>query len=383
METLRRLFYDPATGYLSASKLYQKAKPLDPTITHKLVKEFLSNQETQQIHQERRKSSKQYPLTAYQPFARLQIDLLDVSNENPQQNGGTRYLFLAIDVYSRYAFQVPIKAKTEVACLSAFKTIIEQISLMDYITTQIDSDSEPAFKSRSFTQYCSDNKIQQHYSQIGDHASLGIVDRFCRTLRGYIAKYQTAHQTQRYIDVLPALLQNYNSTIHSTLKETPERAIQMGGISGQMEDQVAKASKVSHNRVSFHKGDQVRLLVKKQLFDKGTAHFTKSIHTILAFTDGLYYVSDRVKGYRKSEMLLITKSESAPPGSPPVQQPDLRIPLEELREAQQAERRQVRLQAKEGVERNTHTITEEEEKQAKKARMLRRRPVNHPFMVSH
>lgn len=371
MDTLKRIFYDPKQGFISAAKLYIKAKATDPSITHKLVKEFLSNQETAQIHQERRKKA-HYPLTAYHPFSRLQVDLLDVSNENPNQNKGTRYLFLCIDVFSRYVYAVAIKSKTEQSCLSAFKQIHKQIST-NYTISQLDSDSEPAFKSHSFTKYCQDNNITQHFSQIGDHASLGVIDRFCRTLRNYITKYQTARQTQRYIDVLPDLIQNYNTTIHSTLKLSPEQAIHMGGISKYIPTQVAKASAIPYNRESYQIGDKVRLLLKKSLFEKGTSRFTKSTHTISEIEDGLYFVADRVNGYRKSELQLISGSvETAPNIEEP---PD----LEERKETQAVERRITRRMAKEGVERNVHEPTDEE----RTARVLRRKPVNRPFMLSY
>jgi hypothetical protein len=379
MELLSQLYYDPTTGFISQEKLYQKAKPLDPTITRKLVKTFLSTQEIAQVHKKRHKSY-QYPLTAYAPFSRLQIDLLDVSNENPPQNRGTRFLFLAIDVFSRYLFAIPLKSKSEAQCSQALITILSQIP-QTYIPRQIDSDSESAFKSHAFSKLCLDRNIKQNFAQIGDHASLGIVDRVCSTLRSYIAKYQDSRQSQHYIDILPSLVENYNTTIHSTLKDTPTNAILTGGITDYLHNQTVKASQVAYNKTDYPPGTLVRLLIKRQLFDKGQARFTKTTHSITELKDGLYYVSDRVGGYRKSELQLITQTDSPPDfeDAGEEQQPD----LEELREAQQAERRQVRLQAKEGVERNTHTITEEEEKQARKARALRRRPVNHPFMLSH
>ena len=54
--------------------------------------------------------------------------------------------------------------------------------------------------------------------------SLGVIDRFCRTLRNLINKYCTSHKTTRYIDVLPKLIDNYNNKHHSTIKCTPNEA---------------------------------------------------------------------------------------------------------------------------------------------------------------
>ena len=297
---------------------------------------------------------------------------MDVSNENPTQNKGTKFILLAIDVFTRYVYAVPIKSKTEAECLRAIKSIIEQIFTKGYRPTQFDSDSELAFKSGSFTAFCQDNNIRQNLSQIGDHHSLGVIDRFCSTLRSYIARYQQARQTQRYIDVLPDLIENYNTTIHSTLKTTPEDAITTG-ISSYIQTQTAKAANVSYNRENYKVGDRVRLLIKKaNVFEKGQKRFTKSTHVISEIKNALYYVSDRVNGYRKSELQLVTGSvETAPDIDEP---PD----LEERKEAQVIERRITRRMSKEGIEANTESMTDEQ----KSLRAIRRRPVNRPFMIS-
>ncbi len=46
MELLYKLYYDEKTGFQSKEKLYHKAKALEPSITHRLVKEFFDNQAT-------------------------------------------------------------------------------------------------------------------------------------------------------------------------------------------------------------------------------------------------------------------------------------------------------------------------------------------------
>ena len=47
----------------------------------------------------------------------------------------------------------------------------------------------------------SNNNINIKYVQVNDH-KLGIIDRFIRTLRGMINKYQSAYKTARYISIL-------------------------------------------------------------------------------------------------------------------------------------------------------------------------------------
>ncbi len=48
-----------------------------------------------------------------------------------------------------------------------------------------------------------------------------IIERFNRTIRDKINKYMIAYKTNRFIDVLPELVENYNNSIHSSIKITP------------------------------------------------------------------------------------------------------------------------------------------------------------------
>jgi len=51
-----------------------------------------------------------------------------------------------------------------------------------------------------------------------------VVERWNRTMKERMFKYFTANNTRRYIDILDLLVQNYNNTIHSSIKMTPVQA---------------------------------------------------------------------------------------------------------------------------------------------------------------
>ena len=53
-----------------------------------------------------------------------QLDLADLSNLS-KYNNGVRYLLTWIDVFSKYAWVIPLKNKTGKALVKAFKTNIE------------------------------------------------------------------------------------------------------------------------------------------------------------------------------------------------------------------------------------------------------------------
>lgn len=56
METLKRVYSDPASpaGFSGFVNLYKEAKALDPTITKKLVREFLDRSRTYTLFKPRR-----------------------------------------------------------------------------------------------------------------------------------------------------------------------------------------------------------------------------------------------------------------------------------------------------------------------------------------
>src|SRR5690349_4974068 len=107
MQTIKKLYFDPKTGFISKDKLYKKAKQVDNTITHALVNEFYKSNATHQIF--KRQPVKNYFPIHYQadiPFQRMQIDLMDVSREIPSRNGGVKFIWVCIDVYIRFAICV-------------------------------------------------------------------------------------------------------------------------------------------------------------------------------------------------------------------------------------------------------------------------------------
>ena len=48
-----------------------------------------------------------------------------------------------------------------------------------------------------------------------------IVERWGRTMKNIMWKYFTAKNTQKYIDVLPSMVEKYNNTYHRSIKLTP------------------------------------------------------------------------------------------------------------------------------------------------------------------
>lgn len=297
---LHDTYYNPSTGLLSAQKLYQKLKK--EGITLKQVKEFLQKQETSQLYKPVTKTKVFFPIVAYEPNETIQCDLMDMSNI-ATTNSYYKYLLVAIDVFTRVLQVIPMKDKGTDSVLEAMNEIIKYFK-PDTITT----DKGKEYTNLQMKNLLKNNNINHVLVDVKQHSSLGVVDRVCRSIRNLINKYCTSHKTTRYIDALPKLIDNYNNTYHSTIKCTPNDAI------NHIEDinsiMMHKYKLAKENEEIFNINDKVRHLINLSIFEKqGQAKWSPEVHTITDKKTHSYKLSDG-KWYRYWQLQKINESEA-------------------------------------------------------------------------
>ena len=111
-------------------------------------------------------------------------------------NKGIKYLLCAIDLFSKYAWVVPIKDKKGTSIVNAFQKIISQGRKPNKIW--VDQASE--FYNNSFKDFLKINNIKM-YSTYNKGKSV-VAERFIRTLKYKIFKHMTAISKNVYFDVL-------------------------------------------------------------------------------------------------------------------------------------------------------------------------------------
>ena len=352
MEALRELYYSPSTGLASATALYQRAKAAGLQVTKAQVSSFVKEQETDQVFL-RRKVKTHFPLVAHRLYGRLQLDLADISTLS-RWNQGTHFLFCCIDVYSRFAWVLPLKSKGNAAVLGAFKTIIKQIKALDHFPpSQVDSDREASMMSRDYQAYCADNLITQKFLAVEDYKGTAVVDRFIRTLRELLNRYMVAHNTKSYLPALQDLVQNYNTRTNQGIRSTPVNALNDPNhetrYRGLVSKQIMKA-KLAATKGDYqgHKvGDRVRVLLRKTFFEKGTTkNWSSSIHTVESFRDGVYFATGRVGGYKVYELQAVRAVQYLP-----VANPEAVAAVEAEAKEDEIDRRIDRRVQREGIER--------------------------------
>ena len=106
------------------------------------------------------------------------VDLADMQSLS-RKNKGIKYLSCAIDLYSKYAFVIPLKDKKGISVVNAFNKIIKQSNSRKPTKICVDQGSE--FYNNVFKKWLSDNDIIM-YSTYNEGKSV-VAERFIRTFK--------------------------------------------------------------------------------------------------------------------------------------------------------------------------------------------------------
>ena len=175
-----------------------------------------------------------------------------------RKNKGIKYLLYVIDLYSKYAFVIPLKDKKGITIVNAFDKIIKQSNKKP---NKIWVDQGGEFYNNVFEKWLSDNDINM-YSTYNEGKSV-VAERFIRTLNSKLFKHMTATGKNVYCNVLDDVVNKYNNTKISTIKMNP---IDVG-------DNIKRVYIDEHNEKDskFKVGDRVRISRYKNIFAKGYA----------------------------------------------------------------------------------------------------------------
>ena len=131
-------------------------------------------------------------------------------------NKGIRFLLCVTDIFSKYAWVVPLKDKKGVSIVSAFQSILKQSNRKP---SKIWVDKGSEFYNASFKKWLRDNDIVMYSTNNKRKSVVG--ERFIRMLKSKIYKNMTSVSKNVYIDKLDDIVDEYNSTYHTTIKMKP------------------------------------------------------------------------------------------------------------------------------------------------------------------
>lgn len=190
----------------------------------------------------------------------LQADLGDFQRLK-SHNSGYRYLLVVINAFSKKVYVRPLKNKTAKATAEAMESILKEAKTK-FRLAHTDEGTE---FTKSFTQVLEKHGIKHYHTYTGLKAS--ICERVIRTLKSklYIAMAKTG--SQRWIDLLDDIVDEYNNTKHRTIKITPNQVNKSN--EKHILETVYNNNKREIAKPRFAKGNQVRVSKKKFVFSRG------------------------------------------------------------------------------------------------------------------
>ena len=203
------------------------------------------------------------------------VDLADMQSLS-KKNKGIKYLLCAIDLYSKYAFVIPLKYKKGISVTSGFNKIIKQSGRKP---NKIWVDQGSEFCNNNFKKWLSDNNIIM-YSTYNEGKSV-VAERFIRALKNKLYKHMTATGKNVYYAVLDDIGNKYNNTKHSTIKMKPIDV---------KNNKRAYIDEHNEKDSRFKVGDRVRISKFKNIFAKGyTPNWSREIFIVEKINDTVPY----------------------------------------------------------------------------------------------
>ena len=262
------MYYDPKRGYSGVNQLVKKTR-----YSKKKVEEFLAKQRVYTLHKPIRHRFKTRRVLVSNIDDQWQADLVDMQKLS-KYNKNYNYILTVIDIFSKFAWAIPIKKKTGEEILKAFNIIFKYRRPM-----KIHTD-----KGLEFINKPTQNLFQKlgiHWFTTENETKAQVVERFNRTLKSKMYKYFTANNTKTWIDIIHDLIFNYNNSYHRSIKMTPVEA-SLEKNSKSVYDSLFPNEKIGKLKGKFKVGDRVRISKKRKDFTKGyLPNFTEEIFVIL------------------------------------------------------------------------------------------------------
>ena len=298
---IRQIYYDADSGFGSISETHREAKKILNTITYNDVKDFLERQKSRQTKGYRGFNS----YVADKPLAEIQIDIADFTASGALNNG-FRYLFVAVDIFTKFCHAVPIKDKQPKESIRAMREILKVIGVPEVLY----HDNEGSWNSGDFIQLLNQHNIKQIITSTPPPFS----ERMVQTIKNMIHTRLGGLEIdeQEWINLLPSVLKKYNNTKHSTINMSPNQAKQ-GNDNVEIWLNITNKANFNRKYPPLKKGSEVRTYIKPKTMTKGyNSRWSKEVYKIVAITgDGKQFMvsNNSRRLYSRHELLLVRGTE--------------------------------------------------------------------------
>ena len=198
-------------------------------------------------------------------------------------NKNYRYLLTCIDIFSKYAFVIPLKDKKGITIKNALQKIFNKRK-PKFLWT----DNGKEFYNNQVNDLLEKNNIKL-YSTNNSEIKSSVIERFNRTFKKMMYKKFTENNNAIFYNIIDKLVNEYNNKYHRTIKMTPVEASKK--INENKIKQIYNFEKT--NKIAkFEIGDHVRISLNKSIFEKSyETNWTEEIFVIydIKYSNVPYY----------------------------------------------------------------------------------------------
>ena len=261
---LDKIYYNAGKpgSYGGVQALFRAARAQGLKVDVPMIKKYLTNQASYSLHKPSRKNFKRNPTMTGGIDYQWQADLADMQSIS-RFNKGERYILTVIDVFSKFAWAIPVKTKGSKEMLEGFQTLFQKSD--PRLPKKLQTDAGKEFLNSEVQNYLKSKGVHHFVSHSDKKAA--VVERFNRTLKTRIWTYFTAQQTYNYIDKLDDFVNAYNNSYHRSIKMKPAE------VSKKDEDKIFLTLYGDHlgssSKTPKLQGSKVRISNVKGIFEKG------------------------------------------------------------------------------------------------------------------
>lgn len=204
--------------------------------------------------------------------------------ENP---GGTPpYFLLFINVNSRKGYAFPMSEKNSNNVLSAMQKFISQAT-GEMKPTILTSDEDPAYTTQNVRDLLVSHNIEHMTTQKYNHNILGIINRFCRTIRTMLhmkLNLKEGEKTPPFTaDTMRQIINDYNTEYHSSTQQKPDDFTEKDNEEYIKKQRLKEEYVRKNNLYNLRPGQKVQVIVEPRTWGKGNQqrrHLDPSYYTV-------------------------------------------------------------------------------------------------------
>lgn len=216
----------------------------------------------EELHKPARKNFKRRRVIVKGLNDLFQADLVEMI-PYAKVNKGYRYILVVINAFSKYVWAYPIKRKSSQAVAKAMKKLLLSIKIAP---KNLQTDMGKEFYNKEFQNLMKTFGIN-HYSSYSNLKS-SIVERCNRTLKNIMWKKFSLQGSYKWLDLLPKITKQYNSTVHRTTGYRPE-AVNKSNVREILKRAFSHTKTVDPKPQKFSLRNHVRISKHRAAFAKG------------------------------------------------------------------------------------------------------------------